>query len=150
MIFLEIRLTENFINEISFYSTKAAEIKLMYNIRCDPTLDRNFFEDPYIKIGNSDNWTKSTKSVRVHLVDMGLNYTHRDGKDNFKLNSTDKKNLNKILKCHTTYREDEGLKFTVAEAIIDYLQSTANTNGKTIPNITTIDFTKCYVREGKE
>lgn len=149
----------NVLNEGMLYSSKENHI----SIHCDPDTNRveGFFMDPYIKVCDSDSWPKARNSVRIHLKDMGLNYSHSDSKGDLILNRKIINLLNSIMTIQVDANSrrtsffDEKIKngepFTVHDSIVDYLVYRANDmRMKLIVLPSVFDFTRCYIRPGKE
>lgn len=147
------------INEISLYSSAQEHI----SIHCDPDVHRGlgFFMDPYIKVCDSPNWPNAENSVRIHLNDMGVNYSHSDAKGDLIVNKRLCNLLNSIMDRYCDAAPKSNLfnekkkareKLTVREAIIDFIVYLGSQSGIT-PSIgvnSVFDFNLCHVRNGKE
>lgn len=153
--------TEQELNEITVGQIKKAPPKfsLNFSIHCDPDDEKNFYQDPYIKIIDNTSWSKANNIVRIYLIDMGLDYSHkireRKGpRGDLILNAEWKKELNLAMDEISAYKLPDAPEtdLTVKEAIIGFLAYKARNAGKydELPKVLMFNFKKCYIRAGKE
>ena len=83
----------NIITEGSIY--KDDKNNIMIGMYIDS--NRNFEQDPYIKVFNNQNFNKATKVARISLKNVKYIY-HSDRFDIWRLNSKEKKLLNEIIR----------------------------------------------------
>ena len=62
----------------------------------NPSTDRDYASSAYFKAYNASNINKATKEIRLHFYDIGYEI-HRDGKQLWEMNASERKKLIKIL-----------------------------------------------------
>lgn len=75
-----------------------------FGIGVFPLKDRNFIQDPYIKVYNASTITKASKLVRIGILNIRF-IRHRDSRQFWILNTKQLKYINKIMRTKNESNE---------------------------------------------
>lgn len=120
----------NIVNESKVYS----DSNICIFVDGSGETERNYYQNPYIKVFNAENRAKSNKAHRIYIKDPQYEESHGklDGKDFWVLNSAERKMLDKIM--DKTSKSGK----TVFEDILDMVA--AESHKSDIPDIPRPDF----------